>query len=152
MRASTAVLVITVTGALIYAAPGLVLWAMAAVVAAVLFRYGFNWVSSVRWTKKIQNETATDFIASHPELIRTAYPAKTPHQARRQVAILLQSMMERAVMNNPYLNLGIALYPQVFFSSAIEVAEDQPTETTRNLVMELIDFIRQHRLWYSGTF
>jgi hypothetical protein len=100
--------------------------------------------------KNIKDETATDFIAKHPDLIKLTYPTNTPYEAKQKVSNLIEKMVERALLNNPTLNtVGGIIDPVIFFDSASAVAEEQTSINERELAKELIQFLSQHRQWYG---
>jgi len=100
--------------------------------------------------KKIKDETATDFIVKNPDLIKRTYPTSTPYEAKQHVSALIEKMVERTWSNNPPSQTAAGIMnPEVFFYSARAVADEQPSETLKELARELIKFFSQHSQWYG---
>lgn len=142
-------LIIAIIGAVVNGLAGFFIWGIAGIIGVIAFGYLLNWFSGGALPRKVRDETATDFIACNPELIKSAFPSNTPYEAKKHIETLLNSMMERAAINNPSVNLEVAANPQIFLPSALEIAEEQPSDIEKQLAIELVAFIRQHNLWYG---
>ncbi len=143
------ILVIAIIGAFAHGFIGFFVWGFFGFLGVIAFGVVLRLFSSGLLPQKIRDETATDFIATYPDLIAKAYPTFTPYQAKERVAALLDEMMKKATINNPSSNLNVAGNPKVFLPSAMEVAEEQSTDVAKELARQLVTFVRAHRLWYG---
>ena len=143
------ILAIAIIGAFVDGVAGFFIWGVCGLIGVLIFGWLLNIFSGGLLPRKVRDDTATDFIAQFPELIKKAYPGVSPYEAKQKVASLLDGMMKRATINNPSMHLDAAGSPQVFFESALEVAEEQPNKELNELAHELIAFVRNHRLWYG---
>lgn len=142
-------LIIAIIGAFVSGLAGFFIWGIVGVIGVIAFGYILNFFSGGALPRKVRDETATDFIACNPDLIKSAFPSNTPYEAKKHIETLLNRMMERATINNPSAKLEVAANPQIFLPSALEIAEEQSSDIAKQLAIELVAFIRQHKLWYG---
>lgn len=143
------ILIIAIIGAFVHGFIGFFVWGLVGFLGVIALGFILRKLSGGILPRKVRDETATDFIAIYPDLIAKAYPTFTPYQAKERVAALLDEMMKKATINNPSPNLSVAGNPEVFLPSAVQVAEEQPTDVAKELAQELVVFVRTHRLWYG---
>ncbi len=144
------ILAIAIIGGFVHGIAGFFIWGVCGLVGVLAVGWALNFFSGGLLPRKVRDESATDFIAQYSDLVKRAYPTSTPYEAKQKVAELLDSMMKRATAKNPSLHLDVAGSPDVFFPSALQVAEEQPTAELKELAQELISFVRSHRLWYQN--
>jgi len=143
------ILAIAIIGAFVDGVAGFFIGGVCGLIGVLVIGWLLNIFSGGVVPRKVRDETAADFIAQFPELIKRAYPGESAYEAKQKVASLLDGMMKKAIINNPSAHLDVALSPQVFFESALEVAEEQPNKELKELAHELIAFVKNHRLWYE---
>lgn len=136
-------------GALVWGGVGFVSGGLIGFASVFIIGMLLNMFSGGVLPSKVRDETATDFIVKNPELIQQAFPELEPYATKTAVAELLDSMYKRSTVNNPSINLDNAGNPEVFLASAMEVAEEMPTEELKSLARELVGFVSNHRLWYG---
>jgi len=122
---------------------------------------GFLLVVAVGWVlrafaggmlpRSVRDETATDFVARYPDLVAAVYPDASVFQAKEAVGTLLEAIMRRAVSANPSMNLNNAGTAEVFLGSAMQIAEEKPTEPAKALCRQLANFVATHPLWFFHT-
>ncbi len=143
------ILVIAIIGAFVHGVVGFFIWGICGYIGVLAFGWLLTFFSGGVLPRKMRDETATDFIALHPDLIKEAYPRHSPYEAKQRVAALLDSMAKKAAKNAPSTHIDYAFSPDVFFKSALEVAEKQPSMELIKLAHELITFVKTHHLWYG---
>ncbi|EHJ05516.1 hypothetical protein [Marinobacter manganoxydans] len=99
--------------------------------------------------RRVRDETATDFIAEYPELIKSAYPTLSAYQAKEEIGKLLNSMFQKANSHNHSIDVTNAGNPNVFIPSALQIARNQQSEIGVELAEELVRFVERHHLWYG---
>jgi len=145
------ILVIAIIGAFVDGVSGFFVWGICGFVGVLIFSWLLNMFSGGLLPREVRDETATDFIAQFPELIKRAYPGQSPYEAKQKVALLLDRMMKKIIFNNPSPHFDFSESHRMFFESAIEVAEEQSNKDLKELAGELISFVRTHRLWYGAA-
>lgn len=100
--------------------------------------------------RRVRDETATDFSAEYPDLVRAAYPSKSPYEAKEAVGRILDAMFRQANSDNAYFNVTKAGNPDVFFPSAMKVANGQATNAEREMAHTLARFLVEHPRWYGS--
>ncbi len=143
------ILAIAIIGAFIDGIAGFFVWGVFGYIGVMAFGLLLNSFSRGLLPRKAKEETATDFIAQYPDLIREAYPTDSPSEVAKKIGALLESMMKQATINGPATNLDASNSSAIFFPSAFEVAENQPTEELKILTRALIEFLKTHRHWYG---
>ncbi len=99
--------------------------------------------------RRVRDETATDFVAAYPELIKSAYPTLSAYQAKEEIGKLLDSMFQKANSDNQSVDVTNAGNPDVFIPSALQVARGQQSEVGVELAEKLVWFVQDHHLWYG---
>lgn len=99
--------------------------------------------------RRVRDETATDFVAEYPELIKSAYPTLSGYQAKEEIGKLLDSMFQKANSDNHSVDVTNAGDPDVFIPSALKIARDQQSEIGVELAEKLVRFVERHHLWYG---
>jgi hypothetical protein len=85
--------------------------------------------------RSVRDQTATDFIVMHSEVVNSAYPGLTPFEAKQKIEKLLNE---------------IAIMSKILASSigAMRLADDQTNTPERTaLIRTLIGFLKIHPLW-----
>ena len=100
--------------------------------------------------RSVRDETATDFSAEYPGLVRDAYPSKSPYEAKEAISRLLDTMFRQANSDNSSFNVTKAGNPDVFFPSAMKVADEQATDAEREMAHMLARFLVEHPRWYGS--
>ncbi len=101
--------------------------------------------------RRVREETVTDFMAAHPDLIRSAYPELSAYKAKEEVAKLLDGMFHRANLDNPSMDVTDAGSPQVFVPSATKLADELEPQAVKELAHGLVGFVLIHPRWYGGN-
>ena len=145
------VLTIAIIGIVVDGVKGFFVWGIIGLVG-VLALGGVGWFfNGGLIPRKVRDEIATDFVAAYGEAVKLAFPSLTPFQAKEKVAALLDDMYKRANWNNRSMHLGLAAHPRVFLPSALEVAEEQSSESARALGLTLVHFVFNHPSWYGRS-
>jgi hypothetical protein len=113
-----------------------------AFVALVLFRLSGGGLIP----RKLREETAMDFIESHGPAVDRAYPEATAFERQERVCSLLEEVVRPA-----WLKLSGPRDHVEFFRLATLVAMSQPTLPRKSLALDLIAFLKTHRLWYGSV-
>ena len=98
--------------------------------------------------KKVKDETLTDFMSDHPTLISDAFPELSPFEAKKKLEALIEDIAKLAARTNPHQDHGAFGSPQLFLPAGRTVANDQITEPERILVNALVDYLKNHKLWF----
>ena len=140
------ILVVAIIGAFVNGIIGFVIGGFLSWIAIEVI--GFFVRSKGAVPKDIKDETATDFITRHPDLINLTYPTNSSYEAKQKVSSLIDKMFKRALLNNPTSkSVKGVVDPVTFFNSASAVAEEQISKNEKELARELVNFISQHRQW-----
>ncbi len=138
-----------IVGAFVDGVAGFFIWGISGFIGVLAIGLVLTKFSGGILPRKVRDETATDFIVHHPELVQQAFPDNSPYEAKQKVAATLDAMYKRATINNPSFNLDVAGDPRVFLVSALEIAEEQPSEDLKEMARELVAFVGNHHLWYK---
>lgn len=139
------IMIFALVGALKNGVVGFAVWGCLAILGTLVFGWVLGKLNGGVILRKLRDETATDFVASHTDLIRVTYQDMSPFQAKERVSTILEDIMKRALRNDP--SYSTIVNPHVFFSAASEIAEQQPTITEKEMAKAFVEFLRVHRLW-----
>lgn len=138
-----------IIGALIGGVTGFFIWIVLGFIAIIVISRSLSFLSGGLLPRKIRNETVDDFIAEYADIVQRAYQTDTLNETKQQIATLLEAFYKRAVKNNPSFNSSANIDSQVLISSALQVAEEQPTDALKELAVELALFLKVHKHWYG---
>jgi hypothetical protein len=96
--------------------------------------------------RSVRDQTATDFIVMHSEVVNSAYPGLTPFEAKQKIEKLLN---EIAIMSKILASsIDQRIKPFYFLVGAMRLADDQTNTPERTaLIRTLIGFLKIHPLW-----
>lgn len=139
------VLVFAVIGAIKNGVMGFLIWGLISCLGVFAFGWILGKINGGVVPRKVRNETASDFLVSFPDLINTTYPDMSPYQAKDMIAAMLDDIAKRALQNDP--SLKAIVNPHIFYTTALEIAEEQRSTPEKELIRTLVEFLRTHKYW-----
>lgn len=136
-------------GAFVGGVPGFFVGGGVGFVSVMMIGWIVGKVQGGMLPRRVRDETATDFVAEYPELIKSAYPTLSGYQAKEEIGKLLDSMFQKANSDNHSVDVTNAGDPDVFIPSALKIARDQQSEIGVELAEKLVRFVERHHLWYG---
>lgn len=143
------IILVAGTGAFVVGVSGFFVGGGVGFVSVMMIGWIVGKVQGGMLPRRVRDETATDFVAEYPELIKSAYPKLSGYQAKEEIGKLLDSMFQKANSDNHSIDVTNAGDPDVFIPSALQIARDQQSEIGVELAEKLVRFVERHHLWYG---
>ena len=133
------------------------IWGVEGFLGGIIAGYGLiaiiGWIigliSGGMLPKKVRDETATDFIATYPEIVAEVFKNFTAYEAKIKIENLLDKMFVKANSDNSSVDVSRASTPSIFIPSAVSYSVNQSTEELKDLCFLIVGFICTHRLWFE---
>lgn len=139
------VLIFAVIGAIMNGISGFFIWGFISCLSVIAFGWILGKINGGVVPRKVRNETASDFLVSYSDLIKATYPNMSPFQAKDLIAAMLDDIAKRALRNDP--SLRATVNPHIFYTTALQIVEEQPTTPEKELVRTFVEFLRTHKYW-----
>lgn len=139
------VLLIAVMGAIYGGITGFVIGGVAGYLLVIVFSLGLKKINGGVIPSRVRDETATDFIASHPELVTLAFPDMSPYQAKKRVGLILENIAQKSLALDPSINCDVN--PFYFVISARAIEQEETKQEIKDLIRGLLAFLRDHPQW-----
>ena len=134
---------LAILGLFVWGFKGLILGAVVGYVSSILFGRILILLSGGILPRKVRRDTAMNFIASHPDLVRATFPEIDETRLLRAIERVVDSIFRRAAMDNKSINQNFAFTRAAIRDATCSLVDEEPNPKMTELLLSLLDLIER---------
>ena len=134
---------LAIIGLFLWGLKGLVIGGVVGHIFSLLFGLILKLLSGGLLPRKVRRETARNFMALHPDLVRAAYPHLDESQSLRAVERAADSIFRKAVEENKSMNIEAAWTREAIQDATASLIDQETRPEMGQLLRSLLELIER---------